>query len=477
MTDVQPDYPTSPTPSVATLQVHARGEAREVDLTRDPPFGWWPAIVIAMVAFIDRVEINLIAGALPQIQDHFGISDTLAGAIPTAASIAAAVLLLPAGRLADRAPRVGAIFIVVLIWALCSILSGLAFSFAIFFLVRVMIGAAGQLYNPPASSLISDYYPSSSRGKAFGFERAGYYMGLPAGVILGGAVAEAFDWRAVFFIAAIPGVLVALIVLTLKEPIRGLADQIDRLRTEARPETGAEVDSEAGEGVATAKDSHGATLNAPSKALVAEAKELLKIRTLRGVIISQAILSLGVAGLFYWLPTFLERTEGLATDAASGLAGGVGGTGIVIGIVLGSRAGDRPRGPGWRIVVSIGFLFVGAIGLTGAVLLPGVPLRMTMIALACAGFAGAIPNLTASAAEIVPAASRGMGFALLQFLTTLGGAFGPLLVGGMSDLANIKVGMLCLIPPLFVSILFLLAARHTYDGDAAAAKEASLPAS
>jgi len=459
MTDVQPDHPTSPDLGSATLQVHARGEARDVDLTRDPPFGWWPAIVIALVAFIDRVEVNLIAGALPQIQDHFGISDTVAGAIPTAASIAAAVLLLPAGRLADRAPRVGAIFIVVLVWALCSILSGLAFSFAIFFLVRVMIGAAGQLYNPPASSLIADYYPSSSRGKAFGFERAGYYMGLPAGVIVGGAVAEAFDWRAVFFIAAVPGVVVALIVLTLKEPVRGLADKIDRLRA-------ARGHREVVDG------GHGHdTINAPSKALVAEAKELLRIRTLRGVIVSQAILSLGVAGLFYWLPTFLERTEDLGTDAASGLAGGVGGTGIVIGIVLGSRAGDRPRGPGWRIAVSIGFLLVGAVGLSCSVLLPGVPLRMAMIAIACAGFAGAIPNLTASAAEIVPAASRGMGFALLQFLTTLGGAFGPLLVGGMSDLTgSISVAMLCLIPPLFISIVFLFAARHTYDDDVTAAR-------
>ena len=63
--------------------------------------------MIALVAFIDRVEFNLVAGALPAIQDHFGFGDTLAGAIPTAAAVAGVVLLLPAGRLADTGRAYG----------------------------------------------------------------------------------------------------------------------------------------------------------------------------------------------------------------------------------------------------------------------------------------------------------------------------------------------------------------------------------
>ena len=62
------------------------------------------------------------------------------------------------------------------------------------------------------------------------------------------------------------------------------------------------------------------------------------------MIASLSLLYLGLGGLFYWLPTLLERTEGLDYDAAAGLAGGVGGTGIVIGIILGSRIGDRGHG-------------------------------------------------------------------------------------------------------------------------------------
>lgn len=445
-----------------------------IDLDRPAPFGWWAAVVIAMVAFIDRVEVNLVAGALPAIQDHFGFSDTWAGAIPTAAAVAGVVLLLPAGRLADTGRRTTIVALVVLAWAACSVLSGLATTFALFFVTRIVLGAAGQLYNPPASSLLADYYPGRTRGKAYGFERAGYYLGLPVGVAVGGAVAEVLDWRAVFFLVAVPGVLVAVLALTLREPVRGIGDRIERMRAGgadpgAVPTDADAVPTDAGAGEAGA----GATETVPVRpAMLAEARELLTIATLRGVVISLALLYLGLGGLFYWLPTLLERTEDLAYDSAAGLAGGVGGMGIVVGIILGSRIGDRGHGvrPGWRIRVSLGFLLVGALAITGVVVLPGLPLRVTLVALACVGFAGAIPNLTAASADVVPAARRGLGFALVQFLLTLGGALGPLLIGVTSDVTgSIDVAFLALVPPLFASVLVLRWAAATYDRDAARA--------
>ena len=432
-------------PGIVEVEAFAGRPPVSVDTRKAAPFGWWPAIVVAIVAFIDRVEVNLIAGALPQIQDHFGFSDTWAGAIPTAASVAAALLVLPAGRLADRAPRVVSISVVVLIWALCSVASGLATGFLMFFIIRIVIGGAGQLYNPPASSLLADYYPARSRAKAYGFERAGYYMGLPAGVILGGAIAEAFDWRMVFFVAAVPGLLVAALVLTVKDPIRGLSDRLEHART---------------------GNAHAAAAKhvVDTRTIRAQTADLLRIPTLRGVTVALAMLSLGVAGLFYWIPTFLVRVEGVSEATGSALSGAVGGTGIVIGIVLGSKLGDKYHGvrKGWRINVSAAFLLLGAVGLTGTVLLPGVGLRSTMIALACVGFAAAIPNMTAANADVLPANGRGMGFAVLTFLVTIGGSIGPLLIGFVStrladifDLSkadSLQYAMLTLLPPLFICI-------------------------
>lgn len=425
-----------------------------VDLKRVAPFGWWPAIVIALVAFIDRVEYNLVAGALPAIQDHFDFGDTLAGAIPTASAIAGVILLLPAGRLADTGRRTTIVGLVVLTWAAVSVLSGVATTFAIFFVSRILLGAAGQLYNPPASSLLADYFPGASRGKAYGMERAGYYLGLPVGVALGGVLATAVGWRSVFFIVAVPGALVALLVFTLREPLRGLGDRIDQLRG------------------GTPAVAHAAPTLADRGSMVREARELLRIRALRGVITSLCLLYLGLGGLFYWLPTLLERAEDMEYDAAAGLAGAVGGTGIVIGIILGSRIGDRGHGakPAWRLRTAWGFLLFGAVSLTGVVLIPGLPVRLTLIALCCVGFAGAIPNLTAASADVVPASRRGLGFAVLQFLTTLGGAAGPLLIGIVSDaVGNLGLAMLALLPPLFVTLVVLRRTTPHYDADARAA--------
>ncbi|MBW9208417.1 MFS transporter [Mumia sp. zg.B21] len=431
----------------------------DVDLARPAPFGWWPAIVIALVAFIDRVEVNLIAGALPAIQEEFGFSDTMAGAIPTAAALAGVVLLLPAGRLADKGRRTSIVALVVLVWAVCSVLSGLATTFALFFMTRIMLGAAGQLYNPPSSSLLADFYPGTSRGKAFGLERAGYYMGLPIGVAVGGAISEALDWRSVFFLVAVPGVLVAALVLTVREPIRGIGDRIDRLRAATVAGAAADPDGEA-------------TPPSLTTSMFREARAVLAIASLRGITISLAFLYLGLGGLFYWLPTLLERTEGLANDSAAAITGGIGGVGIVVGIVLGSRIGDRHHGTrsGWRIRVSMWFLLVGAVSITGVVLLPGLGLRIALVAVACVGFSGAIPNLTAASADVVPAERRGLGFAVVQFLLSLGGAGGPLLIGAVSDATgSINTAFLALVPPLFTSVLILRWAARTYDKDAARA--------
>lgn len=438
-------------PEHVELEAFPGRPAVRVDLSRGAPFGWWPAIVIALVAFVDRVEFNLVAGALPAIQDHFGFGDTLAGAIPTAAAVAAVILLLPAGRLADTGRRTTIVGLVVLVWAAVSVLSGIATTFAIFFISRILLGAAGQLYNPPASSLLADYYPGTTRGKAYGLERAGYYMGLPVGVALGGVLAEAVGWRSVFFIVAIPGALVAVLVFTLREPMRGVGDRIDQLRG------------------GTAAVAHAAPTLADRGSMVREARSLLDIRALRGVIGSLCLLYLGLGGLFYWLPTLLERSENLEYDAAAGLAGAVGGTGIVIGIVLGSRIGDRGHGvkPAWRLRTALGFLALGAVALTGVVLIPGLPVRLTLIALCCVGFAGAIPNLTAASADVVPASRRGLGFALLQLLTTLGGAAGPLLVGITSDaVGSLGLAMLVLLPPLFITLVVLKRTTQYYDEDA-----------
>lgn len=451
-----------PTPSTRIVAFPGRPPV-PFDPARAAPFGWWPAICIALVALIDRVEANLMAGALPRIQEEFGFSDTAGGAIATAAALAGVVLLIPAGRLADRTRRTWTIAAVVAVWSVLTVGSGLAQSYATLLAVRVFLGGAGLLYNPSGSSLIADYYPGSGRARAFGLERFAYYSGLPLGIMAGGALAQAFGWRTMFFLVAVPGVVIALLCLTVREPVRGLGDRIEAMRS-------------GGPGADAASDVPAAA--APREPLAVQLRSLLAIRTLRSVVLGLTILFFGLGGLFFWMPSYYQRTYDLAEGPAAAIAGGVGLAGMVIGTLIGSRYGDRRHGrsPGWRVHFGAIGLAVGTTGLAGAVLIPALPAQIAFYCLANIGFSIAIPTLTAANADIVSADRRGLGFAVLQFLITLGGAAGPLLVGAASDLTgSLRGAFTVLLLPLLAGTLVTFGGRRHYDADAARALTARAP--
>jgi MFS family permease len=412
------------------------------------PFGWWPAVCIALVAAIDRVEYNLLAGALPTIQEEFGFSDSQAGAIATAGAIAAIVLLLPAGKLADTGKRTWTVSAIVAVWALLTVGTGLAGSYATLFAVRVLLGAAGQLYNPPASSLLGDLYPGPGRARAYGYERMAYFAGLPIGVIAGGALAQTVGWRTGFFLVAVPGVIIALLMLTVREPVRGVGDSLSRWYSDSPT-----------------------TEPVPSDGVVpmrAQLVTLLRIRTLRSVIIGLSILFFGLGGLFFWMPSFYAREFGLPEASAAAVGGGAGLVGIVAGILAGSWLGDRYHQH--RVAIGGWSLLFGTVFLAGAISVPVLVPQAICFTLANVGFAGAIANLTAANADVVAASRRGLGFAVLQMLVTLGGALGPWLIGLASDsTGSLRWAYTVVLLPLVIGSLIVLGGQRTYRTDAAAA--------
>ncbi|MEU8241820.1 MFS transporter [Actinoplanes missouriensis] len=413
------------------------------------PFGWWPAICVALVAAIDRVEYNLLAGALPTIQEEFGFSDSQGGAIATAGALAAIVLLLPAGKLADTGKRTWTISAVVAVWALLTVGTGLAGTYATLFAVRVLLGAAGQLYNPPSSSLLGDLYPGPGRARAYGYERMAYFAGLPIGVIAGGALAQTVGWRTGFFLVAVPGIIIAILVLTVREPVRGVGDDLSRWYD----------DSSAPAAAAPSE---------PPAPMRAQLVTLLRIRTLRSVIIGLSILFFGLGGLFFWMPSFYTREFGLAEASAAAVGGGAGLVGIVAGILAGSWLGDRFHQH--RVTIGGWALLFGTVFLAGAVSVPVLAPQAVCFTLANVGFAGAIANLTAANADVVAAHRRGLGFAVLQLLVTLGGALGPWLIGLASDASgSLRWAYTVVLIPLVIGSLIVFRGQRTYRQDAAAA--------
>ncbi|MGW0803507.1 MFS transporter [Nonomuraea sp. NPDC002799] len=430
------------------------------------PFGWAPLVVLFIVGLVDRIESNLLAGVLPAIQAEWGFSDTAAGSIPTAAALAAAIVALPAGYLADRVSRTRIIAVVVFLWAIATLGSGLATGFALFYLMRVLLAAAENIDNPAAGSLLADYYPPVSRAKAYGLTRVTTYLG-GVGTLLGGVLAEAFSWRTAFLIMVVPGVLTALLVWFLREPRRG---ELDRLVA-------------TGEAAPAASMASGSPASAP---LVSEPaakvpfwqqfRQVIRIPTLVFVCVGLSLLTLGLAGIFYWLPTLMVRGFGVSVGTAGSLSGLITIAGTLTGTLVGSWLGRKWHGtrPGGRLLAGGGGITAGSAVLALALSMESVWALTVLVLVACSLMSIAIPNMTACLADVVPAAARGLGFAVLQLLITAGAAFGSLVVGIASDqLGSLLGGMYILVLPMVVGGLVTLGARASFERDSRKVMEAA----
>jgi MFS family permease len=177
----------------------------------------WLLFLIAIVNYFDRQIINILA---EQIKHDLQLADWQLGALTGLAFASLYTLFgIPVALLADRRNRAKIISISLATWSLFTATCGLAQSFAQLLMSRLAVGLGEAGCQPPSLSLISEYTPVSDRSKAMGI----YALGIPAGsliaLIAGGIMSEQLGWRMAFFLAGVPGLLLALVAfLTLKDP-------------------------------------------------------------------------------------------------------------------------------------------------------------------------------------------------------------------------------------------------------------------
>ena len=431
---------------------------------REAPFGWRPAAVLTGVNFVDGAESAVVIGALPLLQDEWGFSDAWAGAIATAAAIAGLAALLPAGWMADHLPRPRMLGFVLATWAVLTTASAAAVAFWMFFLIRVVLGAAMHVDNPPASSLLADSYPPAMRGRVFGYQRVAFIVGTGIGIGIGGGVGDALGWRAAFLVMVVPGLVVAALCWRLHEPERGALD-----RDEAGP---AVIEALAlGELEEIRTDGR-------MRQELARVREALRIPTIRMLYIGLTVAFLGFNGIAFWLPTYLERTHDISEGAAAGITAGAAVLAGIGGAYLGGVIGDRRerRRVGARVEVVVLSLAVGGVILIAALLLPGLGPQVAALVAAAFVLSLSFANFAATTADVLPARIRGTGFALFTFLITIGSALGPLVVGGISE-ATGSLGLalgICVVPTL-PGALVVAGARATAAADTAAARSSVAP--
>lgn len=186
----------------------------------------WILAVLTLVYTFNHVDRQILVILLEPIKLELGLRDSQLGML-TGIAFAAfyATLGIPVAMWADRGNRRNIIALALTIWSAMTALSGFAQTYWHLLLARMGVGVGEAGGTPPATSMIADLYAPQERATALGVYTTGIGFGILIGFALGGFIYELYGWRAAFFAAGVPGLILALVVrFTVREPTRGLSD-------------------------------------------------------------------------------------------------------------------------------------------------------------------------------------------------------------------------------------------------------------
>jgi len=179
-------------------------------------YAMWVLLIVYIFNFLDRQIVNILAA---DIKSELKINDTQFGLLSgTAFAFLYTFAGIPIARLAEKKNRVTIMSVSLAVWSGFTALCGSATTFMQFFLARIGVGIGEAGGSPPAHSLISDYFPKEKRASALSFYQMGVPLGTLIGLVFGGFIADVYNWRVAFWVAGVPGVLLAVVCFfTLKE--------------------------------------------------------------------------------------------------------------------------------------------------------------------------------------------------------------------------------------------------------------------
>ncbi|MDB5447389.1 MAG: major facilitator superfamily 1, partial [Phenylobacterium sp.] len=389
----------------------ATGRAKPKPKTAEPAtystrgsqlYGLFLLFAIYTCHSVDRGIFGIVT---EPIRREFHASDSQLGLITMCYTLAFCAAMLPLGFLIDRLNRIRLLTGLVAIWSVFTALAGVAGGMSSLLLARAGVGAAEAGGHPISMSLISDIIPLRRRGAAVGL----FYVATGLGGVIiflgGGFIAAKYGWRAAFFMAGVPGLLLGLVALaTLREPRRG-----------------AHEDAAHGLG--------------PAPPLGKVLLFILATPAVLNLAISAMLVSSVNGSYHLWLSSFFVRAHGLDLKQV-GVIGALGPGILQAAGALGS--GFLADWLGRRHPHRVGYVATGAIFMMAPLGViytqtPSLSLAIALV-LAMGVFAGAwmAPTFTLLLSITEPR-MRGVVVGVVQVMSALGAGFGPFVVGVISD--------------------------------------------
>ncbi|HPF01642.1 MAG TPA: MFS transporter, partial [Bacteroidales bacterium] len=347
------------------------------------------------------------------------------------------ILSFPVSLLVDRWSRSKTIGIMAIMWSLATALCALTGNFVQLFMARLLIGVGEAGYAPGGTAMISGLYPIEKRSRMMGIWNASIPLGSAIGVLLGGVIATSLGWKHAFGLVAIPGLLVAVLFMFVKDYKTVDLSFFDKQNNKIRMER---------------KDKIREFISKPSV-----------IFTYLGM----AAIVFVTTSMLTWLPTYLEKTRSLAPDAAGKMASSVMVLALV-GAPLGgwltdlwrkTKANARLLFPALSTLLSAVILFIALTFFRGGsqyilLLVFGVMI-MTFIA-----------GAAAVTQDVIHPGLRATSYAIAVVIQNLlGSSMAPIVLGKIYDLSDIQTALSILPFVLIIgSALFYFGSKY-YVGD------------
>jgi MFS family permease len=372
--------------------------------------------VLALINFVNFADRQVLNPLVPLLRQHFNVSDTQLGSLQWVLLVILALASIPSGYLADRFNEPRIIATGVLFWSVAAITSGLAPTFTFLFVARGLVGIGEAAYAPAAQSLISDSFSRENRALAQSIFAAGMILGGVSGLALGGIMGERHGWQHAFIIVGLLGVLPGLTAFKLKEPPR-------RPRSEVVP-----------------------------------VMKLLRVPAFIAMIAAGICITFSSVSFVTWGIDYAKTYKDFSTKEASLSLAIIALFSSVLGAISAGYFADRLQKKmmyGRVLVIALAFLAAAPF------LLLAIQADEKWMVLG--GFLGAMFFMswyhgptTAVLHDLTPQRAHATAIGVYMFSTQLLGALGPLLIGKISDMSDLQIGLQAATAVMVFGALLLL---------------------
>jgi MFS family permease len=390
-------------------------------------------MLLFLLYMFDYIDRMVVTSMFSSIERDWGITHTQSGLLVSAVYWAIVLLTFPISILVDRWSRTKTIGVMAIMWSLATALCALTGNFVQLFMARMLIGVGEAGYAPGGSAMISGLYPIDKRARMMGLWNASIPLGSAIGVLLGGIIAAKLGWKHAFGIVAIPGLIVAILFLFVKDYKTVDLSFYDKSSNKIKMEK---------------KDMVKEFISKPSVLLT---------------YLGMAAVVFVTTSMLTWLPTYFEKMRSIPQESAGKMASSVMVLAL-IGAPLGgyltdiwrkSKENARLLFPALTTLLSAIILFIALTIFKGTIQY----VLLLVFGILVLAFISGAASVTQ---DVIHPGLRATSYAIAVVVQNLlGASTAPVVMGKIYDLTNIQTALSVLPFVLFVgAVLFWLGSRY-----------------